>query len=324
MGVSTTSSPYYAAIDLGSNSFHLWIVKKEGATARTVTKSKRKVRLAAGLQGDGELQRLDDEAFARGLACLAYFAQEIASIPKENVICVATAALRQAANQQQFLTQGQAILGAQIQLISGEQEAALIYQGASEFTGIERVFHPASWQKKIHSLVIDIGGASSELIIGKENKPLLLTSLEMGCVTWRTRYFADDKLTEANFCAAIAAAKEKLLPIVASYQAVGWQKCLGASGIMQSIYKILSSKEKVDHIHLALLYRLKTQLIDCQTFEQINISGLNDERAMVFPSGLAILIAIFESLQIETLSLAQGALREALLLQVVNRGSTIS
>ncbi|MGL5335382.1 MAG: guanosine-5'-triphosphate,3'-diphosphate pyrophosphatase, partial [Enterovibrio sp.] len=140
MGELATSSPYYAAIDLGSNSFHLWIVKKEGAAARTVTKSKRKVRLAAGLQGDGELL-LDDDAFARGLACLALFAQEIAAIPKENIICVATAALRQAANQQQFLTQGQAILGAQIQLISGEQEAALIYQGASEFAGIERIFH---------------------------------------------------------------------------------------------------------------------------------------------------------------------------------------
>ncbi|MGL6176510.1 MAG: hypothetical protein ACRC1U_05900 [Vibrionaceae bacterium] len=320
----TSNSSYYAAIDLGSNSFHLWIVKKEGSAARTVTKIKRKVRLAAGLRRDGDLLLLDDDAFARGLACLECFAQEIAVIPKENVICVATAALRQAANQQQFLAQGKAVLGVEIQLISGEQEAALIYQGASEFAGVERAFHSSTWQNGVHSLVIDIGGASSELIIGKDTKPLLLTSLEMGCVTWRTRYFADDKLTEANFAAAIAAAKEKLFPIVPSYQAVRWQKCFGASGIMQSIHKILQIQDKVEQIDLALLHRLKAQLIDYQSFEKINISGLNAERAMVFPSGLAILIAIFECMQIKTLALAQGALREALLLQVVNRGPTLS
>ncbi|MGP7735011.1 guanosine-5'-triphosphate,3'-diphosphate diphosphatase [Oceanimonas smirnovii] len=289
----------YAAIDLGSNSFHMLVVQQVAGASRTLAKVKRKVRLAAGLQADGSL---DNAAMERGWDCLKLFAEQLQDVPAGQVRIVGTATLRLATNIGVFLEQAEAILGHPVQIISGKEEAATIYQGVawtSSGTG--------------RRLVIDIGGASTELIIGEGTSAGLLNSLNMGCVTWLTRYFPDNKLTHDNFQQAIQAAQRELSSVAASYLKLGWQHAFGASGTVQAIQEIMMAQGENEHITLTKLYRLKEQAIACGKVEQLQLHGLKPERAPVFASGLAILIALFDTLGIEHMVLAGGALREGLI-----------
>ncbi|WP_417615725.1 guanosine-5'-triphosphate,3'-diphosphate diphosphatase [Oceanisphaera sp.] len=293
------NSALYAAIDLGSNSFHMLVVHEVAGGCRTLAKIKRKVRLAAGLQADGSL---DAASLQRGWDCLRLFAEQLQDIPADHIRIVGTATLRLATNIDHFLHQAEAILGHPVRIISGEEEAALIYQGVawtSSGTG--------------RRLAIDIGGASTELIIGDGTSALLLNSLNMGCVTWLSRYFSDERLTEANFEQAIAAARHVLTPVAGTYLKLGWQGCIGASGTIQAIQEIMISQGEDELITLEKLLRLKQQAIACQRLDQLSLPGLQADRVSVFPSGLAILIALFDLLAIEEMVLAGGALREGLM-----------
>ncbi|MDX1268261.1 MAG: guanosine-5'-triphosphate,3'-diphosphate pyrophosphatase, partial [Oceanisphaera sp.] len=164
-----------------------------------------------------------------------------------------------------------------------------------------------------------IGGASTELIIGESTHPQLLNSLHMGCVTWLSRYFVDGKLTAANFDQAIAAARQTLMPIAGDYLKLGWQSCVGASGTVQAIQEIMIGQGEDEQITLTKLLQLKQAAIACGHLDRLDLPGLQSERATVFPSGLAILIALFEMLAIDSMTLAGGALREGLIYGMLGR-----
>ncbi|MCK8079196.1 guanosine-5'-triphosphate,3'-diphosphate diphosphatase [Vibrio sp. 1CM2L] len=300
----TVSPPLYAAIDLGSNSFHMLVVRHIDGSVQTMAKIKRKVRLAAGLD---ENNALSTEAMQRGWDCLSLFAERLQDIPKENIRIVGTATLRTALNVDIFLEKANQILGYDINVISGEEEAATIYKGVAHTSG-------GSGRR----LVVDIGGASTEMIIGEGFSAKALTSLKMGCVTWLERHFKDRQLTATNFNNAIEAAKSTLAPILDSYTDIGWDVCVGASGTVQALQEIMLAQGMDEVITHAKLKRLQKQAMITERLEELEIEGLTLERALVFPSGLSILIAIFELLEIDSMTLAGGALREGLAYEMVD------
>lgn len=293
-----SASSLYAAIDLGSNSFHMLVVREVSGSIQTVTRIKRKVRLAAGL---GKTNHLSAEAMARGWQCLKLFSEQLQDIPAEQIRVVATATLRLAENAQEFLSQAEQILGCPINVISGEEEARLIYQGVSHTTG--------GPDKR---LVVDIGGGSTELVTGEGSHATALFSLPMGCVTWLERYFSDRHLAKENFAQAEQAARTMIRPVAARLHEQGWQICVGASGTVQALQEIMVAQGMDERITLSKLQQLKQRAIRCGKLEELEIEGLTLERALVFPSGLSILIAIFQELNIESMTLAGGALREGL------------
>jgi len=296
---------HYAVVDLGSNSFHLLIVHLTNNTIKTVNKVKRKVRLAAGLNNQNELSQ---EAIARGLDCLALFAQHLASIPKENIRIVATAALRIAHNRSVFIHAANRILPINIDLLSGEQEANSIY------SGVAHTCHDNSTQKR---LVVDIGGASTELIIGESFNAIHAVSLNLGCVSFNERYFSDDKLTTNNFDNAIHAANKIIQPIASHFIKLGWQTTLGSSGTMKALIEILHSHQQEITLNMRFLQKIKQELIAFKSIDNIFFDGLRADRIAVLASGLCILIALFNCLQIKELKLSTGALREGLLFEMM-------
>lgn len=186
-----------------------------------------------------------------------------------------------------------------MQVISGEEEARLIYQGVAHTTG-------GADQR----LVVDIGGASTELVTGTGAQTTSLFSLSMGCVTWLERYFTDRHLAQENFDTAEQAAREVLRPVADELRRHGWKVCVGASGTVQALQEIMMAQGMDERITLGKLQQLKQRAIQCGRLEELEIEGLTLERALVFPSGLAILIAIFTEMNIESMTLAGGALRE--------------
>ena len=292
------STSLYAAIDLGSNSFHMLVVREVAGSIQTLTRIKRKVRLAAGLSADNHLS---PEAMERGWQCLRLFAERLQDIPPQQIRVVATATLRLAVNAGEFIAAAQAILGCPVQVISGEEEARLIYQGVAHTTGGDD-----------RRLVVDIGGASTELVTGTGAQATSLFSLSMGCVTWLERYFTDRNLAKENFDEAENAAREVLRPVMDELRYHGWKVCVGASGTVQALQEIMMAQGMDERITLAKLQQLKQRAIQCGRLEELEIEGLTLERALVFPSGLAILIAIFTELNIQCMTLAGGALREGL------------
>ncbi|MBJ9539631.1 guanosine-5'-triphosphate,3'-diphosphate diphosphatase [Citrobacter braakii] len=293
-----TTTSLYAAIDLGSNSFHMLVVREVAGSIQTLTRIKRKVRLAAGLNSDNVLSA---EAMERGWQCLRLFAERLQDIPQPQIRVVATATLRIAVNADEFIAKAQEILGCPVQVISGEEEARLIYQGVAHTTG-------GADQR----LVVDIGGASTELVTGSGAQTTSLFSLSMGCVTWLEMYFTNRNLAQENFDEAEKAAREVLRPVADKLRFHGWKVCVGASGTVQALQEIMMAQGMDERITLAKLQQLKQRAIHCGRLEELEIEGLTLERALVFPSGLAILIAIFTELNIQCMTLAGGALREGL------------
>jgi len=302
----TQLSPLYTIIDLGSNSFHMLTVAKSDDGFFIVSKHKRKVRLASGLDTQNNL---DQSTMDAGWDCLQYFRDTLDTIQPIDIIITATAALRLAKNNDTFIQKADFILKHPINLISGIEEAQTIYQGCA-FT--EKTEKPL--------LIIDIGGASTELVIGEGEIIHLAESLEMGCVTWLNHYFSDGNITKENFQQAISAAKVVIKPITEKYKTQSWKLCMGASGTIQAISEINAIQKMGSSIDLDLLYQIQQQCIDCNTISHLTLSGLKASRVPVFVSGLAILIALFEALSIETIKKSKGALREGLISILFTRG----
>jgi exopolyphosphatase/guanosine-5'-triphosphate,3'-diphosphate pyrophosphatase len=278
-------------------------VRHIDGSVQTMAKIKRKVRLTAGLNKENELSA---EAMQRGWDCLSLFAERLQDIPPENIRIVGTATLRTTTNVDVFLKRANEILGYDIDVISGE-EAATIYKGVAHTSG--------GLGKR---LVVDIGGASTELIIGEGFDAKALTSLKMGCVTWLEQHFKDRQLTASNFSTAIEAAKNTLSPILEQYKDIGWDVCVGASGTVQALQEIMLA-QGMDEVMIAhaKLKRLQKQAMLADHLEELDIDGLTLERALVFPSDLSILIAIFELLEIDSMTLAGGALREGMVYEMM-------
>ena len=293
------SSPLYAVIDLGSNSFHMLITRQLADSVQIVDKVKRKVRLASGLDKNNNLSA---KSIARGLECMRFFAERLQDFPKQNIRIVATATLRLANNRDTFLQQANQILGHNITLLSGEEEAKTIYKGVAYTSNILG-----------NKLVFDIGGASTEIIIGENIDPIKAVSLDIGCVTFNQAFFATGELTQAAFRQAIEHAKTQITPVVKDYQDIEHQVVLGGSGTMQALAEMLMYAKQPTLIDYDFLIQTKQQLIDCKSFDNIALDGLVGERIPVFASGLCILIALFESFQVDRLHLSSGALREGLL-----------
>ncbi len=303
MGQLKPQKNVYAVIDLGSNSFHMLIAKSIAGGLQTIGRVKRKVRLAAGLDENNELST---EAMQRGWECLALFAERLQDIPNANITIVATATLRLATNADVFKQKAEQILAHKVNVISGELEARTIYKG---------VAHTSSCSGR--QLVIDIGGASTEVVIGKGFDALHYKSLNMGCVTYLERYFKDGKLSETNFDAAIKAARVVIDEIAPSYKIAGWEVASGASGTVQAIQEIMVAQSLDETLSLDKLLEIKNQSTSFSTIAELDLPGLSEERRLVFVSGLAILIALFESLEIEKMGLAGGALREGVLYSMI-------
>ncbi|WP_440875059.1 Ppx/GppA phosphatase family protein [Thalassotalea sp. PLHSN55] len=298
-----SAHPLYAVIDLGSNSFHMLITRLVADSVQVVDKVKRKVRLASGLDSHN---KLDQASISRGLECLSFFAERLQDIPEENIRIVATATLRIATNADEFIKQANIILGKNITVLTGEQEASSIYLG---------VAHTSCG--KPNRLVFDIGGASTEIVAGEGFDCQKVLSLNIGCVTFRNRFFSDDLFNSNNFSKAQLAAKTEISPHVEDYKNLGWQIVLGGSGTMQALAEILLHQKQPAIISANFLAQIKKQIINCQSLDQLKIPGLLADRKPVFASGIAILITLFECFDVKELQLSSGAIREGLLYEML-------
>ncbi|MCB1856037.1 MAG: Ppx/GppA family phosphatase [Halieaceae bacterium] len=295
-----------AAIDLGSNSFHLIIAKTEHGEMRPVEVLAEKVQLGAGLE-DGVLS---PEAIERGLDCLARFAQLLGSVAPERVRAVGTNALRVADNRQAFTVPARRILGTRIDVIYGREEARLVYLG---------VAHTLADDVKSR-LVIDIGGGSTELIIGQRFEPQRLESLQMGCVSYAQSCFPGGRITRKNYRRAYDSAHKALAPIRHQYHARHWEDCVGSSGTLRAIDSLLTLHRWSDiGIDRAGLRKLEKKLLAFKTMDDIVLEGLAAQRRNVILPGVAIISALFDALDIQHMRVSSGALREGVIYDLMGR-----
>ncbi|MDX7751974.1 exopolyphosphatase [Aeromonas caviae] len=296
----------YAAVDLGSNSFHMVIARLTEGRMQIIDRIKERVRLAEGMDGQ---RRMSPEAMARGLDCLALFAERLTNIKPDQIRIAGTYTLRRASNARDFVREAAKVLNHPIEIISGQEEARLIYQGVAHTQHIEG-----------QVLVVDIGGGSTELIIGEGFSPLALTSRKMGCVSFTQSFFGNGKLGEKAFNAAVLEAQHQLAPIINQYRKLGWQSCLGSSGSIRTVRDVLQGEEWTDGaITLAGLERLKEEMLKHKRVDQLKLAGLTEERQGVFAAAVAILLGLFTSLPIERMEYSDGALREGLLYEFEER-----
>lgn len=297
-----------AAIDIGSNSFHLAIARLDHDEVRKVVSMSEKVQLAAGLDANNYLT---DDAMTRGIDCLKRFSAQLESIAPTRIRIVATNALRRAKNAAEFIKQANAILPKPIEVIAGREEARLIYLGVSHTN--------ASSDKR---LVFDIGGGSTEFIIGQGFEPILTESLQMGCVAFTKQFFADGNITESAFAHAFAAARREVLVIHGQYQKAGWSSVVGSSGTIKAVRNVLVDKGWADDqecVTYSGVKKLEKLLLKIGHTDKIDLVGVKEHRKAVFPAGVAVLRATMEVLGIEALSYSDGALREGVMYDMLGR-----
>lgn len=294
------------AVDLGSNSFHLVIARVVHGELQVVDRLRESVRLAAGLGAD---QRLAEDAQARALAALDLFGQRLRDLPPGAVRAVGTSTLRKAKNSGDFLERARRQLGHPIEIVSGREEARLVYLGVAHSVSDE----PGP------RLVVDIGGGSTECIIGERYEPVLADSLDMGCVSYTQQYFGEGEIKKEHFRAAETAAQLELQPIERRYRRVGWDTAVGSSGTIEAVAQVLRDNGWGKAITAAGLDKLKKALLQTGRIAKLNLPGLRPDRAAVFPAGVAILSALFETLQIQRMDVAGGALREGVLYDLLGR-----
>lgn len=301
-----------AAIDLGSNSFRLEIGRLEHGQVRSVTSLRETVRQGNGLDEAG---KLSTEAMERGWACLARFAEHLAGFGPDQVRAVATQTLREARNREAFLAQAEAILGCPIEVITGQEEARLIYRGVAHLL-------PDSAERR---LVVDIGGRSTELILGRRDQALTMESHPVGSVAWSQRFFPDGGFSPAAFELAQQAAGQVLAPARATC-AARWDIAYGASGTVGAVADALvASGHAPGWITREHLDWLRSRLLQARHADALRLPGLREDRKPVIGGGLAVVRAVFDVFGIERLVPAQGALRHGLLLEVAaGRASSVA
>ena len=295
-----------AAIDLGSNSFHLIIAKIEHGEMRPVEALAEKVQLGAGLKNG----RLSDEAIARGLHCLSRFAQLLSSVAPERVRIVGTHALRMAKNRRAFTMPARRILGTRVEVIYGLEEARLVYLG---------VAHSLADDAQSR-LVVDIGGGSTEFIIGQRFEPQFLESLQMGCVSYARSFFPQGKISRRRYRKAYEQARAQVYAIRHRFHAKRWEECVGSSGTLQAIETILTQNGWGEGgISRQDLATLEKRLLKFKLMEDIELDGLAAARRNVILPGVAIASALFDVLGVEHMRTSRGALREGLIYDLMGR-----
>ena len=296
-----------AAVDLGSNSFRLQLARVVDDHLIFHDSLREVVRLGAGLSDD---KTLSDEALARAVDCLKRFGERLRGLPPQAVRAVATNTFRVAKNAPELLKAAQEALGFPIEIIAGREEARMIFVGVSH-----------SLPKADHKrLVIDIGGGSTEFIIGEGLEPLEMESLYMGCVSYSLRYFSDGKITEDAFERAQIAAATEIQTISKKFKSKHWQEAVGSSGTARTLGEVLRLNGLTDGaVTLDGLYQLRQLLIKFKEIKRIELNGLSADRAAVISGGLAIMLAAFEGLNIDKLTVANSALREGVLYELLGR-----
>ncbi len=294
----------FAAVDLGSNSFHMLVAKYEHGTLNIIDRLKEMVRLAAGVAEDGSLQV---EVGQRALDCLSRFGQRLRDIPEPNIVAVGTNAMRRIRGFD-FIDQAERALDQPIQIISGEEEARLIYHG---------VAHGIS-QRNDQRLVIDIGGGSTEFVIGKSFEPIMLESLYFGCVSTSQRFFADGRVTERRWTQARTWVAQELQRIASDYRACGWQEALGSSGTMKSVRNVCVGAGFSERgITAEAMSQLRTTAVAAGHIDKLVLPGLSERRRPVFAGGAVVIDACIQELGIKQILVTDYALREGLLYQLL-------
>ncbi|MBL8366230.1 MAG: Ppx/GppA family phosphatase [Comamonas sp.] len=296
-----------AAVDLGSNSFRLEIGLYEHGRIQRVDYLKETVRQGNGLDREHNLSL---EAMQRGWDCLARFAERLADFPRARVRAVATQTLREARNRDVFLHRGSELLGHPIDVISGPEEARLIYQGVARLL-------PQSDEKR---LVVDIGGRSTELILGQRFRPEAVASFRVGSVAWSSRYFPQGQFTQQAFATAEIAAKAVLDEALSTYRPDTWDVAYGSSGTIGAVGDMLTAAGfSPGELTLEGLDWLRERLLRAQSADKVRLEGLKDDRRAVIGGGLSILRALFDLLGIRSMQVAQGALRQGALYDMLDR-----
>ncbi len=309
-GLTEIGKDCYAAIDLGSNSFHLVISRYDHGEFTVLDRQREVVRLAAGLDSEN---RLSDAVAERALLCLTQFSQLLRNLPPENIRAVGTNALRRLQSKNKFLERAETALGHSIEIIAGREEARLIYLGVSKWSA----------RGDESRLVIDIGGGSTEIIAGKGDTALCRESLEVGCVVLSKQFFSDGKLTKKRFKKAVLAAELAIQPVVSEFRAHGWSQVIGCSGTMKSMaLALIDGGLSKDGIHPDGLQTLLSQAIEAEHIDNLALPGVSKDRMPVFAGGLAILLALVDLFDIQEMSVSDIALREGVLYDLVGRSSS--
>ncbi len=302
------TSEIVAAVDLGSNSFHLIVARLHNGEVRVVDRLREMVRLGGGFD---EQRHITPEAQQRAVACLTRFGERLSGLPAECVRAVGTNTLRSAHDSGPLIEAMESALGHPISIVSGVEEARLIYLGVAHSLA-------ADGRRR---LVMDIGGGSTELIIGKGFKTRYMQSLYMGCVSMTQARFADGRITRKAVKRALLDVQMELEPVVAKFRKLGWDRPIGASGTIRAVDRVVRAAGwSREGITLTALQQLKDSLIALGHVDKLNrLPGLSEERVPVFAGGLMVLLGTFEALGIERMEVSNGALREGLLYELVGR-----
>ncbi|MGH8689532.1 MAG: exopolyphosphatase [Burkholderiales bacterium] len=300
-----------AAVDLGSNSFHLEIGRVVDGQIYPLDAVRETVRLGAGLTAE---KRIDRARQALALEALAKFGERLRGFPRPAVRAVGTNTLRVAKNASQFLREARAALGFPIEVISGREEARLVY------VGVAHSLPASAGSEKARRLVIDVGGGSTEFIIGTGLEPQLTESLYMGCVSYSLKYFPGGSIDKPRMKAAELAARQELAALITGYRETGWEQAVGSSGTARALENILRENGfAADGITREGLERLRTLLLKTGEADPDRIAGLRPNRAPVLPGGLAIMTAAFDALGLESVKVSEGALRHGVLYDLLGR-----
>lgn len=308
-GPAAENSRRLAAVDLGSNSFHMVVVRQTDAGLYVEDRVREPVRLASGLQAD---KSLDEKTQQRALECLGRFGQILRGIPAQHIRVVGTNTLRRMQQSSAFLRAAEKALGCPVEVISGVEEARLIYEGvAHDLVGVD--------EKR---LVVDIGGGSTELIVGTGMRPKQMESVHMGCVSFTQRYFADGKISPRQLMRARRAAAAEIEFLEARYRNFGWQRAIGASGSVRSVWRVAQELGfGADHISLDAIDAIHGKLSKLSELRDIKFSGLREDRRAVFAGSFSVLAGIFDALYIERMEISDRALREGVIYDLIGRNS---
>jgi exopolyphosphatase/guanosine-5'-triphosphate,3'-diphosphate pyrophosphatase len=304
---ATDPAEVIAAVDLGSNSFHMVVARADHGHPSIVDRLREMVRLASGLDQDGFLDIASQE---RALACLRRFGQRLRDMEAHQVRVVGTNTLRRARNADAFLEAAEKALGHPVEVISGIEEARLIYLGVSHHTDAADG----------SNLVLDIGGGSTELIIGEGYEPKYLESLSMGCVGLSQAHFEGGRLSQKRFDRARLAVRLELRPVAAAFRKLGWTRAIGSSGTVRAAGDVAHELGLVDTgVTRESLETIIAAMIDARHTDDLELPGLAPDRTPVFPGGIAIFAETMSTLKIDRINISAGALREGLLYDMIGR-----
>ena len=296
-----------AAVDLGSNSFHMMVARDSGGQLQVLDRLREAVRLGAGLDNRN---RLTPEAQTRAIDCLSRFGQRLHGIPAHRVRVVGTNTLRKMQEGGGFIAAAERVLGHEIEIISGVEEARLVYNGVTHGMG----------QTQPQRLVVDIGGGSTELIIGRLGEPKLMESTALGCVTHTQRYFADGEVTRTRMREARLAARIELEFVERRYRAAGWDVAIGASGTVRGAWRVMMGQGWTDElITREALDQTVELVVRAGRTDRFDFPGLREDRRPVFAGGLAVLAGVFDSLGLKQMETSEFALREGVIYDLLGR-----